>query len=180
MGREYAANFPSDDSLYDILQVSPGARPEVIQAAYRVLARIYHPDVSPAADADGKTRLLNAAYDILSDPGRRASYDIFRTEMDRTSASRGPSIDPTRSARTAASHRIRPSDRRTGSTVVAWVVTSCVALTIVVAILLMLWSLYDALDSQSGTPFAPRNTVGAPSQVPVAPPFGAMTPSWSR
>ncbi len=62
-------------SLYDLLQVSPRAHPQVIQAAYRVLARTYHPDVSSDPEAVERIRELNAAYEVLSDPARRAVYD---------------------------------------------------------------------------------------------------------
>ena len=60
------------ESLYRVLQVDPAASPLVIQAAYRVLARIFHPDVE--GDDDHMKR-LNHAWAILGDPLRRAEYD---------------------------------------------------------------------------------------------------------
>jgi len=62
-------------SLYEILQVDPQAEPEVLEAAYRRLARKYHPDVSGSAAAVERMKELNAAYEVLRDPGRRAEYD---------------------------------------------------------------------------------------------------------
>ena len=62
-------------SLYDVLQVTHQAEPEVIQASYRVLARLYHPDVSRDPASAARMRELNAAYDVLRDPARRAEYD---------------------------------------------------------------------------------------------------------
>jgi len=60
------------ETLYRVLQVDPGANQLVIQAAYRVLARIFHPDV----DGDGdQMKRLNHAWSILGDPLRRAEYD---------------------------------------------------------------------------------------------------------
>jgi curved DNA-binding protein CbpA len=47
----------------------------VIHAAYRVLARVYHPDVSHDQDAAKAMCQLNAAYEVLSDRRRRAQYD---------------------------------------------------------------------------------------------------------
>lgn len=179
MGRDYVPGIPADDSLYHVLQVSPTARVEVIQAAYRVLARIYHPDVSTAPDAEEKTRRLNAAYDVLSDPVRRASYDALRAEAGRSAASRTPPSKPTRSTRSAAVGRVHPAGRPAGSMVLAWAVTSCVALAIVAAMLLMLWSLFDALDAPGGSTRAPRGSVGAPVQAPVPPLFGTTT-TWPR
>jgi curved DNA-binding protein CbpA len=60
---------------YDVLQVSPDAEPEVVEAAYKRLARKYHPDVNRDAMAAGRMRELNEAYEVLSDCGRRAEYD---------------------------------------------------------------------------------------------------------
>jgi curved DNA-binding protein CbpA len=180
MARDYLAGFPADDRLYHILQVSPGARAEVIQAAYRVLARIYHPDVSAAPDADEQTRRLNAAYDVLSDPVQRASYDALRAEAGRIAASRSSSFNSTRSARSAAVGRVQPAGRPTGSMVLAWAVTSCVALVIVAAMLLILWSLFESFDAPNGSVRAPNGSLSAPLQPPVAPPFGNTTWNWSR
>jgi hypothetical protein len=61
--------------LYDVLQVSPWCEPEVIQAAYRALARTRHPDVNRDPDAEDQMRRLNVAYQTLSDPARRTRYD---------------------------------------------------------------------------------------------------------
>lgn len=61
--------------LYRVLQVDPSANPLVIQAAYRALAQIFHPDVS--GDAEEMKR-INAAWEVLGDPRRRREYDIER------------------------------------------------------------------------------------------------------
>jgi curved DNA-binding protein CbpA len=65
-------------SLYEVLQVAPRAEPEVIKASYRTLARIYHPDVSDNPESAARMREINAAYDVLSDPTKRALYDAER------------------------------------------------------------------------------------------------------
>ena len=62
---------------YADLQVSPEAEPGVIRAAYRYLARAYHPDVVGAAGA-AQMRALNEAYEVLSDSVRRSAYDDNR------------------------------------------------------------------------------------------------------
>lgn len=61
--------------LYRILHVDPSANTLVIQAAYRVLARIFHPDV---AGDDEQMKRINAAWEVLGDPRHRARYDIER------------------------------------------------------------------------------------------------------
>ncbi|MCD5412542.1 DnaJ domain-containing protein [Dehalococcoidia bacterium] len=63
---------------YAVLQVHPQADREVIGAAYRRLAAKYHPDVNPSPDAADKMKQLNEAYEVLSDPARRAAYDRSR------------------------------------------------------------------------------------------------------
>jgi len=63
------------EDLYEVLQVSPKAEPEVIQAAYRKLAAKYHPDVCTLPDAKQRMQALNAAFEVLSDPVKRVEYD---------------------------------------------------------------------------------------------------------
>jgi curved DNA-binding protein CbpA len=64
--------------LYETLQVHSMAEPEIIEAAYRRLARKYHPDVNRAANAVERMQAINAAYATLSDPVKRAAYDRSR------------------------------------------------------------------------------------------------------
>ncbi len=68
--------------LYEILQVSPNAEPEVIEAAYRRLARKYHPDGQPGDETTPIMIGLNLAYATLRDPARRAAYDRRRLPAD--------------------------------------------------------------------------------------------------
>jgi len=67
------------DNLYDILEVSPRARPEIIDAAYRVLMKQYHPDKNNGDDRVAKT--LNEAKEILLDKKKREEYDESRTNL---------------------------------------------------------------------------------------------------
>lgn len=60
---------------YRVLQVDPAANQLVIQAAYRVLAQIFHPDVS---GDDEEMKRINAAWEVLGDVRRRKQYDIER------------------------------------------------------------------------------------------------------
>ncbi|MDP2719389.1 MAG: J domain-containing protein [Dehalococcoidia bacterium] len=68
----------SQVDYYNILQVSPKADADVIQAAYRRLASRYHPDKNPSPEAGEKMMQLNAAYAVLSDPDKRRAYDMAR------------------------------------------------------------------------------------------------------
>lgn len=65
-----------DAYLYEVLEVSPTARPAVIRAAYRCLVQEYHPDRNPGdAAAAARMSLINHAYSVLADPPQRARYD---------------------------------------------------------------------------------------------------------
>ena len=68
----------SEQDHYAVLRVHPDAEPEVITAAYRSLARLYHPDRNRSPDAARRMAQINIAYDVLSDPDRRAAYDQSR------------------------------------------------------------------------------------------------------
>ena len=65
----------AEESYYELLQVTPTADLEIITAAYRALIRRHHPDRNPSPSADATTKLLNEAWEILSDPAKRAEYD---------------------------------------------------------------------------------------------------------
>lgn len=67
-----------ESDYYAILQVDSQAEQDVIQAAYRRLAAKYHPDVDPSPGASERMKLLNAAYEILSNPEKRKAYDLYR------------------------------------------------------------------------------------------------------
>jgi curved DNA-binding protein CbpA len=63
---------------YEVIQVDPRAERDVIDVAYRRLASKYHPDVNPSSGATDRMKLINAAYEILSNPAKRAEYDSRR------------------------------------------------------------------------------------------------------
>jgi hypothetical protein len=92
-------------NLYEVLQVSPKASPEVVQAAYRTLARAYHPDVNGSPHAARMMRQLNAAYRVLSDPERRSKYDAQRAHQWR--ARPVPAERPMRPTSTTVSTGVR-------------------------------------------------------------------------
>jgi curved DNA-binding protein CbpA len=63
---------------YEILQLSTAAVPEVVEAAYRALAMLHHPDRSGEPEAVQAMAELNWAYATLRDPDRRAATDQAR------------------------------------------------------------------------------------------------------
>jgi DnaJ-class molecular chaperone len=74
---------------YKILGVERNATQAGIRAAYRKLAKRYHPDLNPGkSEAEERFKAINAAYDLLSDPDKRARFD--RGEIDASGAERPP------------------------------------------------------------------------------------------
>jgi curved DNA-binding protein CbpA len=67
-----------DRDVYEVLQVQPKAHQLVLQAAYRVLAALYHPDRDSSAASNRKMAELNDAYAKVRTPALREVYDKGR------------------------------------------------------------------------------------------------------
>jgi molecular chaperone DnaJ len=63
------------NDYYADLGVSRDATAQDIKRAYRKMARTLHPDVNPGAEAEAEFKRVSQAYDVLSDPTKRAAYD---------------------------------------------------------------------------------------------------------
>ncbi len=85
---------------YEILGVPPGASAEELKKAYRRLARECHPDSDPGNPwAENEFKELSAAYDLLSNPGRRQRYDRGEISGDGTRRTPSPSKSKPKPAR---------------------------------------------------------------------------------
>jgi curved DNA-binding protein CbpA len=78
-------NMSSTDApdYYELLQISPNAEPETIHRVYRLLAQRYHPDNQHTGD-EGRFRALVEAYELLTDPERRAQYDVAYNDVRKS------------------------------------------------------------------------------------------------
>lgn len=64
--------------FYELLGLQRGATHDEVKKAYRKAARKYHPDVNPGdKEAEERYKRITQAYEVLSDPDKRARYDQF-------------------------------------------------------------------------------------------------------
>lgn len=64
-------------NYYDVLGVSKQASDQDIKRAYRKLAKQYHPDVNKEPGAQDQFKAIQEAFDVLSDPDKKANYDRY-------------------------------------------------------------------------------------------------------
>ncbi|KQK07882.1 hypothetical protein BRADI_2g38210v3 [Brachypodium distachyon] len=77
---------------YKVLGVGRGATDDELKKAYRRLVMKYHPDKNPSPQADSLFKQVSEAYDVLSDPQKRAVYDQSG-ETSGASARKSPAIE---------------------------------------------------------------------------------------
>jgi curved DNA-binding protein CbpA len=65
----------SDIDYYEVLQISTNAEPETVHRVYRLLAQRCHPDNAQTGNEE-QFRMISEAYQVISDPERRAKYDV--------------------------------------------------------------------------------------------------------
>lgn len=83
-----------DKDYYKIMGVAKNATEKDIKAAYRKLARKYHPDISKESNAEEKFKEMGEAYEVLKDPAKRSEYDQYQKHKEYNqhySQSYGPS-----------------------------------------------------------------------------------------
>jgi hypothetical protein len=68
---------------YETLKVTQDAPIEVIAAAYKALARLYHPDKNSTTEAIVIMQNINMAYKVLSDPLKRSEHDLWIKTHER-------------------------------------------------------------------------------------------------
>jgi hypothetical protein len=104
---------------YEILQVSQNAEIEVIEAAYRRLARKYHPDANPSPDATQRMQDINWAYELLRNPLERDRYNRMYKRSTSSGTYSTPKHTYTESSYTTRSARPqyepRPSTPRSAA-----------------------------------------------------------------
>lgn len=103
---------------YKILQVAPDASPEVIQMAYKALAKKYHPDLNPEQEeaAQEKMKDVNEAYEILSDKDKRWQYDKSRYQKPKTEQQ--PHYEEPEPSQSTQTHSAQPRGEQTSASTI--------------------------------------------------------------
>ena len=87
--------MPKQQDYYETLHVAKGAGQDEIKKSYRKLARKYHPDVNPGdKSAEERFKLVQQAYDVLSDEKKRQVYDQYGFYSDNIPAGAGAGPGP--------------------------------------------------------------------------------------
>ena len=87
-------DLPHESTPYDVLEVRADASSRDITRAYRRLARAWHPDAQPVdAGAPARFQAVSDAYELLSDPVRRAAYDELQAARAAGSGTAGRAAD---------------------------------------------------------------------------------------
>ena len=170
---------------YKILQVAPDASTEVIQMAYKALAKKYHPDLNPGQEeaAQEKMKDVNEAYEILSDKDKRWQYDQIYYRQEKTeqktsySAPEPPKGAQTHSAQSkgeqtsAAPVDSTPEDKEKTSSGKGCAKTGCGCL-VVFVVLFILIGLFGGSSSDNDSDKKPSSSdaasVTATSEMSVA------------
>jgi hypothetical protein len=151
-GRDRRAGAKPKRDHYVLLGVKRHASPEQIAEAYRHLAKKYHPDVNPGdSRAERQFLRIQAAFEVLSDPGKRAAYD--ETNLSFATARKTAAADHPPAAPCAAPRKRRRWQRdpcvadMIGDPAICLL---CLAVAgIVLAPFLPCWSAYDSYSTQS-------------------------------
>ncbi|MCU0568552.1 MAG: DnaJ domain-containing protein [Oculatellaceae cyanobacterium Prado106] len=104
----------SNPNHYETLEVSHSASQAEIKSAYRRLAKKFHPDVNQTASSHEQIAQINAAYEVLSDPFQRQSYDRQITYYGRVTEDFDPIARRTARQQRTAEAQKQYQARKTG------------------------------------------------------------------
>lgn len=153
---------------YDNLNIPRDADAQTIRAAYRRLSKQYHPDLNPDPDAHRIMQLINRAYEILSDPEKRAEHDRWIREQEMPA--RVIDVGSITIVRTAP-----PPPRRRSSTI--WMQALYAVLTLALCLqIFLLWQKYR--DTQQTPAFDETIPTGSYTR-PATAPNGNPWPQYS-
>lgn len=148
---------------YDNLKVARDAPPEVIRAAYKTLSQKYHPDRNLGSDeATRVMAVINASYDVLSDPVKRKRHDLWIQNQELSTSHIDSAPNPqTKSTASPPSHSTSGSNEE--QDVVLVHLYKYWAIYLVIGFFIWLWG------SNKDKPRPNYQQPYQASQVPIAP-----------
>lgn len=99
-------------NYYDILQINKNASPQIIEKAYKTLAKMYHPDLQSEENKKNAEEILkeiNEAYEILSNPEKKKIYDASLLEAEVINFSNTPNNSDTNAYHDTSSTNVNHS-----------------------------------------------------------------------
>lgn len=158
---------------YDNLKVARNAPPDVIRAAYRALSQRFHPDKNLGdSEAARIMAIINASYEVLSDPDKRREHDLWIREVEATSNVRvetGQAIH----SNTETKHSVAPPLLlrlvlplyNLVKGLVIWAFSYIVGIGILVCVIWMIGSAIDLFGEKSSPPLDPKPYQANPAPV---------------
>lgn len=145
---------------YDNLKVARNAPPEVIRAAYKTLSQKFHPDRNPGnAEAARIMAIINASYEVLSNPDKRREHDLWVELREKANAQASTSNPPPQAPQRTAAPR-QPLPKANSAGVVAHVLRNW-RLYGIAAFFIWIW----ATDKPSPPPPGPKPYLANPAPV---------------
>lgn len=102
-------------NYYDILQVNRNASSEIIEKAYKTLAKKYHPDLQSEENkkqAEEILKEMNEAYEVLSVPEKKEKYDAFLLEQENAFKTKTETVTQKTTPSTSPSYAISEEELR--------------------------------------------------------------------
>ncbi|MBK5287685.1 MAG: J domain-containing protein, partial [Acidimicrobiia bacterium] len=149
----------SSTDYYAVLGVAPDATPGAIDARYRELAKVLHPDRTADLDDQERFKQMSTAYSALRDPGTRAAYDEFRDRIASGTLYSTPSRPAPSAGR--ADHFAPPRVLRRRPPMPAWLRTTVAGVLGALGLAAVLWAAFGNLPSPASadTPIAVQITL---------------------
>ena len=151
----------SSTDYYAVLGVAPDAAATDVDARYRDLAKVLHPDRNADVEDQERFKRISAAYTALKDPATRAAYDEFRARVDDGSLY-APTIPPSPATSARRPDQLAPVRvPKTRGPMAPWLRSTIATVLIVLGVAAAVWALVGDLPAPNNadTPLAVQITL---------------------
>lgn len=149
---------------YDNLKVARNAPQEVIRAAYKTLSQKHHPDRNPGnTESERIMAIINASYDVLSDPEKRRGHDKWIMEMEAANQVKPQTVQVSQAANQQTAidlpgifPRFVLSIYNLVKAVVIWAFTYAISIGVVIGLFWIIGSAVDYFGDKKYPPPGPK------------------------